>query len=82
VSGTVVGFCFPEHNGQLNLPGRHLHFVSADHTRGGHVLACRLGEGLIRVDHEAEIEVELPPGVELAVHPDESSEELLRLERD
>jgi acetolactate decarboxylase len=82
VSGTVVGFCFPEHNDRLNLPGRHLHFLSSDHMRGGHVLSCRLVEGLIRLDHEAEIEVELPPGVNLTLGAGEDSGELLELERD
>jgi acetolactate decarboxylase len=67
VSGVVVGFSFPAHSGRLNLPGSHLHFLSADRSRGGHVLSCRLAEGTIRVDQEAEIEVELPPGVELQV---------------
>ena len=81
LTGTVVGFSFPEHNGQLNLPGRHLHFLSADRTRGGHVLSCRLAQGVIRLDHEAEIEVELPPGVDLAVGPGGGSGGLLRLER-
>jgi acetolactate decarboxylase len=88
IEGVVVGFCFPAHAGRLNLPGRHLHFLSSDRTRGGHVLSCRPAECVVRVDHEAEIEVELPPGVELKVHPDDGpedpddSDELLRFERD
>jgi acetolactate decarboxylase len=86
VLGVVVGFCFPAHNSRLNLPGRHLHFVSEDRLRGGHVLSCRPAECVVHVDHEAEIEVELPPGVELKVHAGEDSgkesDELARLERD
>jgi acetolactate decarboxylase len=88
IEGVVVGFCFPAHAGRLNLPGRHLHFLSSDRTRGGHVLSCRPAECVVRVDHEAEIEVELPPGVELKVHPGDGpedpsgSDELLRFERD
>lgn len=97
VSGVVVGFSFPAHNGRLNLPGSHLHFLSADRSRGGHVLSCRLAEGTIHLDQEAEIEVELPPGVELRVQPDRvgggagssargtgsgGAEELLEFERD
>jgi len=89
VSGVVVGFCFPALERRLNLPGRHLHFLSEDRLRGGHVLSCRPAECVVRVDHEAEIEVELPPGVELKVHrgarsggSGEETEELLRLERD
>lgn len=84
VSGVVLGFSFPALGGRLNLPGSHLHFLSSDRSRGGHVLSCRLAEGTVRVDHEAEIEVELPPGVELRVRAGggEDSAELLRLERD
>jgi acetolactate decarboxylase len=88
IEGVVVGFCFPAHAGRLNLPGRHLHFLSSDRTRGGHVLSCRPAECVVRVDHEAEIEVELPLGVELKVHADGGPEDpgdsdgLLRLERD
>jgi acetolactate decarboxylase len=85
IEGVVVGFCFPAHAGRLNLPGRHLHFLSSDRTRGGHVLSCRPTECVVRVDHEAEIEVELPPGVELKVHAGDGpgdSGELLRFERD
>jgi acetolactate decarboxylase len=97
VCGVIVGFSFPAYSGRLNLPGSHLHFLSADLSRGGHVLSCRLAEGTIRVDHEAEIEVELPPGVELQVQAgrvgggsgsgsggeeSDGAEELLELERD
>ena len=70
IEGVIVGFSFPGHEGRLNLPGRHLHFLSSDRTRGGHVLSCRPAECVVRVDHEAEIEVELPPGVELQVRRD------------
>jgi acetolactate decarboxylase len=92
VHGVVVGFCFPAHESRLNLPGRHLHFLSEDRSRGGHVLSCRPAECVVRVDHEAEIAVELPPGVELKVHRGDASaesdgsgaetEELLRFEQD
>ena len=95
ICGVLVGFCFPAQTGRLNMPGHHLHFLSEDRSRGGHVLSCRPAECVVRVDHEAEIEVELPPGVELRVPrgpgragPDEpggsdrETEELLRLERD
>jgi len=41
VSGTLVGFWTPEYAKSLNVPGYHLHFISGDRTRGGHVLQCR-----------------------------------------
>jgi acetolactate decarboxylase len=38
VEGSFVGFRFPPYFGTVNAPGYHFHFVSADRTRGGHVL--------------------------------------------
>jgi acetolactate decarboxylase len=80
VEGTVVGFSFPAHAGGLNLPGHHLHFISADRRRGGHVLACRLADGRVEVDREAEVRVELPPGVELPGGAGDDPGDLARLE--
>jgi acetolactate decarboxylase len=41
VEGTFVGFRFPAYFGSVNAPGYHFHFVSADRTRGGHVLEAK-----------------------------------------
>lgn len=38
VAGTVVGLYCPEYMKDLNAPGWHLHFISDDETKGGHVL--------------------------------------------
>src|SRR5207245_9053499 len=38
ISGTLVGFWTPEYAKSLNVPGYHLHFISRDRTRGGHLL--------------------------------------------
>lgn len=40
VEGTLVGFRYPQYMQGLNLPGYHLHFLSKDHTKGGHALQC------------------------------------------
>lgn len=37
-TGTIVGFYFPESFRGVNVPGYHLHFISDDRTKGGHVL--------------------------------------------
>ena len=61
------------------MAGYHLHFISADRTRGGHVLDCRPRAGRLRIDPSSDLHVELPPGVELGGgHVDE--EELARIE--
>jgi acetolactate decarboxylase len=41
VFGTLVGFWSPEYTRTLSIPGYHLHFLSDDHTGGGHLLECR-----------------------------------------
>ena len=38
IEGTVVGLFCPDYMQGLNTPGWHLHFVSSDKTKGGHVL--------------------------------------------
>jgi len=65
VSGTLVGFRFPDHVDGIELPGHHLHFVDAAHERGGHVLACRPRRLRVQLAAAADLHLELPPGVEL-----------------
>jgi len=38
VEGTLVGFWTPEYAAAINVPGFHVHFISADRSLGGHVL--------------------------------------------
>jgi acetolactate decarboxylase len=65
VSGTMVGFRFPDYARGLEVPGYHLHFVDSERRRGGHVLACRPRSVEVAIDPSSELHVELPPGVEL-----------------
>jgi acetolactate decarboxylase len=37
-TGTIVGFYFPASFSGVNVPGYHLHYISDDRTKGGHVL--------------------------------------------
>ena len=39
IEGTIVGFYFPQWAAGANVAGYHFHFISADKTVGGHVLA-------------------------------------------
>jgi acetolactate decarboxylase len=64
-SGSVVGFRFPDRVAGVEVPGHHLHFLSADRSRGGHVLDLTLSAGRIALDGGDELHVELPAGVEL-----------------
>jgi acetolactate decarboxylase len=65
VEGTMVGFRFPDYAASLNAPGYHLHFITADRSRGGHVLACSPAGVDVATDDETEIRLELPAGVDL-----------------
>ena len=45
VTGTVVGFYTPVFLKGLNAEGYHLHFLSDDHTEGGHILDATIPAG-------------------------------------
>jgi acetolactate decarboxylase len=66
VEGTMLGFRFPGYVEGIEVSGYHLHFISEDRTRGGHVLVSRSNGLRARLDPSSELHVELPPGVDLA----------------
>jgi acetolactate decarboxylase len=80
--GSLVGFRFPQYAQGINVAGYHFHFITEDRSAGGHVLDCRLARGELYVDHDADLRLELPPGVGLP-KPDPSArrEDLDRVER-
>jgi acetolactate decarboxylase len=65
-TGTVVGFRFPDYAEGLEVAGYHLHFISEDRTRGGHVLSCEPQRVRVALDPSNDLHLELPPGVDLA----------------
>jgi acetolactate decarboxylase len=84
VSGSLVGFRFPDYAQGLNVSGYHFHFITADRSAGGHVLGCKLVGGELSIDHEGDLRLELPPEVGLPT-PDQSAakgETLDRIERE
>ena len=82
VQGSLVGFRFPHYAQGINVAGYHFHFITEDRSAGGHILDCRLARGELRVDHEADLRLELPPGVGLPTpDPSASREDLDRVER-
>lgn len=66
VEGTMLGFRFPDYVEGIEVSGYHLHFISADRSRGGHVLASRSDGLRARLDPSSELHIELPPQVDLA----------------
>jgi acetolactate decarboxylase len=67
VAGTMLGFRFPDYAEGIEVSGYHLHFISEDRSRGGHVLSSRgAGRLRLRIDPSSDLHVELPAGIELA----------------
>lgn len=61
VSGTIIGFFLPENFAGINVPGGHFHFISDDHTFGGHLLDFRAAEQLaIQYEPFSEFHLILP----------------------
>lgn len=50
IDGTLVGVYYPEYLASVNMSGWHLHFLSTDLTKGGHVLAMEGVTGEIELD--------------------------------
>jgi acetolactate decarboxylase len=83
VEGTMLGFRFPAYAEGIEVGGYHLHFISEDRARGGHVLDSRARGLRARLDPSNDLHVELPPRVDLA-DPDlaaETHRAVLRVER-
>jgi len=66
LEGTMLGFRFPAYVEGIEVAGYHLHFLSADRSRGGHVLDSRSSGLRARLDPSNDLHVELPPAVDLA----------------
>jgi acetolactate decarboxylase len=66
VAGTMLGFRFPAYAEGIEVGGYHLHFISNDRRRGGHVLDSRSDGLRVRLDPSNDLHVELPPRIELA----------------
>jgi acetolactate decarboxylase len=64
ISGTMVGFCFPDGLSGIEIVGFHLHFASDRRLLGGHVLDFTLRDATVRIDEAAELHVELPAAVD------------------
>jgi len=50
ISGQIVGFRSPAYVKGIGVPGYHLHFISDDRTRGGHILGFEIAEAKSAVD--------------------------------
>lgn len=60
VTGTVVGIWSPAFVQGVNVPGYHLHFISADRKNGGHILDITTDQATLSLDDKSGLTMELP----------------------
>ena len=60
LEGTLVGFWSPRYSSSFSVPGYHLHFISKDRTKGGHLLDCSARKLKARVQVLSEYDIRLP----------------------
>ena len=60
IRGSLVGVYFPDYMDGINMPGWHLHFLSEDRTKGGHVFDVSIRNGTAKVDKINNIFINLP----------------------
>ena len=60
INGTVVALYCPDYMEGLNSSGWHLHFVSDDETKGGHVLGLEVANATLAMDIISEFSMIVP----------------------
>ncbi len=60
VKGTVVALYCPEYAGNVNAAGWHMHFISEDRTKGGHIMDFVMSEGQVQIDRTNMFMMTLP----------------------
>ena len=60
VEGTCVGFYTPSFMGSVSVPGFHLHFLSSDKQKGGHILDCQPKNVKAEIQFLYTLELSLP----------------------
>lgn len=60
IRGTIIGFRTPKNWQGFGVAGEHLHFISEDRSKGGHVLEVRAKEVEMKMAVASNVHVELP----------------------
>ena len=81
IEGTVVGLYCPPYLSALNAAGWHMHFVSKDKTKGGHVLGLNIADAVLTWDGKDTFQMSLPQnemfaGFDLTVDQSEDIEKI------
>jgi acetolactate decarboxylase len=64
IEGTLAGFFTPSFMSSVNVPGWHLHFLSADLQHGGHLLECRPQKIRAGIQFIHSLELSLPTSLD------------------
>ena len=60
VKGTLIALYCPPYTAGVNAVGWHLHFLSEDKKKGGHVLGLKMQKGTITLDRTDYFSMTLP----------------------
>ena len=60
IDGILIGFRFPAAASSVNVAGWHFHFLSADKTRGGHVLSLTTGAATASLEEFTDLRIRFP----------------------
>ena len=84
VIGVMAGFRTPLYERGIGVPGGHVHFIDADHRRGGHVLDFVVERATVEVCVGSDLHLALPMTPEFAhahLDPDDLDSQIERTER-
>lgn len=60
IRGSLIGVYFPDYMDGINMPGWHLHFLSEDRSKGGHVFNVSIRNGEAIINKINSIKIDLP----------------------
>jgi len=60
IAGTMVCIYYPDYMDGINAPGWHVHFLSQDRTKGGHVFDLVIADAQVQLARISKIEIQLP----------------------
>lgn len=83
IEGTLVGVYYPDYMDGINAAGWHVHFLSSDCAKGGHVLDVDMAEGRCSITKIDAIELRLPsdPAFDTYALADVTEEEVQEVEQ-
>jgi len=58
--GILIGYKFPVYLKDANMEDFHLHFLSTDKTKGGHLMNCKFTKGTVSVAFIRNYNLQLP----------------------